>query len=149
MEDGRIDRKHLQEEFLRYRPTPAVTDYLWLGIDASNIARPYAKTSAERKGPKRTSCGGDVVETVACQRGALVGSERPARRAVTLGINWFLRNLADSMRSRCPDFFYCFVNRPRSNGRSVRRTGKIKSVTRPRNCMISIGHVGMLSRTSS
>jgi hypothetical protein len=52
-------------------------------------------------------------------------------------------------KSRCPDFFYFFVNRSRSNGRSARRTGKIRRVTKPRNCMISIGHVGKLLRTSS
>jgi hypothetical protein len=48
MEDGRIDQKRLQEVFIRYLPRAAATDYLWLGIDASSIARPCAKTSADR-----------------------------------------------------------------------------------------------------
>ena len=47
-EDGRIDRKHLQAVFARYLPTPQEGTRLWIGIDASNIARPAAQTSADR-----------------------------------------------------------------------------------------------------
>lgn len=47
-QDGRIDRKRLQEVFVRYLPLATSKEYLWLGIDASSIARPCAKTSADR-----------------------------------------------------------------------------------------------------
>jgi hypothetical protein len=47
-EDGRIDEKHLREIFVRYLPKPAPGKWLWLGIDASSIARPDAVTSADR-----------------------------------------------------------------------------------------------------
>ncbi|GCE26746.1 hypothetical protein KDA_60550 [Dictyobacter alpinus] len=47
-EDGRIDRKRLQEVFVRYLPAPPQGRRLWIGIDASSIARPAARTSADR-----------------------------------------------------------------------------------------------------
>lgn len=47
-EDGRIDRTRLQDVFLRYLPAPQKETRLWIGIDASNIARPAARTSADR-----------------------------------------------------------------------------------------------------
>jgi hypothetical protein len=47
-EDGRIDEKRLREVFLRYLPKPEAGKRLWMGIDTSNIARPAAKTSADR-----------------------------------------------------------------------------------------------------
>src|SRR5712692_1366682 len=47
-EDGRIDRRRLQEVFVRYLPMPAPGKRLLLGIDASNIARPQSKTAADR-----------------------------------------------------------------------------------------------------
>ena len=47
-EDGRIDEKCLRETFVRYLPTPDAGKWLWIGIDASKIARPDAVTSAER-----------------------------------------------------------------------------------------------------
>lgn len=47
-EDGRIDLHRLQEVFVRYLPPPSESKPLLLGIDASNIARPQAKTAADR-----------------------------------------------------------------------------------------------------
>jgi hypothetical protein len=47
-EDGRIDEEHLREVFLRYLPTPDAGKRLWMGIDTSSIARPTARTSADR-----------------------------------------------------------------------------------------------------
>jgi hypothetical protein len=47
-EDGRIDITHLQQVFARYLPTPEAGNPLWIGIDASNIARPQSITSADR-----------------------------------------------------------------------------------------------------
>src|SRR5579859_3784900 len=47
-EDGRIDQTYLQEVFARYLPRPERGDPLWIGIDASNIARPCSITSADR-----------------------------------------------------------------------------------------------------
>lgn len=47
-EDGRIDSTRLQEVFARYLPNPETGKPLWIGIDASNIARPAAVTSADR-----------------------------------------------------------------------------------------------------
>jgi hypothetical protein len=47
-EDGRIDITHLQKVFARYLPKPEGGKPLWIGIDASNIARPQSITSADR-----------------------------------------------------------------------------------------------------
>jgi len=47
-EDGRIDEKRLRETFARYLPKPDPGKWLWIGIDASKIARPDAVTSADR-----------------------------------------------------------------------------------------------------
>jgi DDE superfamily endonuclease len=47
-EDGRIDEKRLREVLVRYLPRPDAGKWLWIGIDASNIARPAAVTSADR-----------------------------------------------------------------------------------------------------
>lgn len=47
-EDGRIDEKRLREIFACYLPKPDAGKWLWIGIDASNIARPSAVTSADR-----------------------------------------------------------------------------------------------------
>ncbi len=47
-EDGRIDEKGLRETFTRYMPQPHPENRLWIGIDASKIARPDAVTSADR-----------------------------------------------------------------------------------------------------
>ena len=47
-EDGRIDEKRLREVLARYLPQPETGKRLWIGIDASKIARPAAVTSADR-----------------------------------------------------------------------------------------------------
>lgn len=47
-EDGRIDHPGLQGVFARYLPRPAEGTQLWIGIDASSIARPAARASADR-----------------------------------------------------------------------------------------------------
>jgi hypothetical protein len=47
-EDGRIDQKYLQKIFTRYMPKPLAGNWLWVGIDASGIARPCSVTSADR-----------------------------------------------------------------------------------------------------
>ena len=47
-EDGRIDEKRLRDIFAHYLPKPDAGKRLWVGIDASGIARPDAITSADR-----------------------------------------------------------------------------------------------------
>jgi DDE superfamily endonuclease len=47
-EDGRIDEKRLREVFASFLPKPETGKRLWIGIDASSIARPAAVTSADR-----------------------------------------------------------------------------------------------------
>jgi len=47
-EDGRIDEKRLREILARYLPKAQAGKWLWIGIDASKIARPAAVTSADR-----------------------------------------------------------------------------------------------------
>jgi hypothetical protein len=44
-EDGRIDETHLRAVFASYLPKADAGTWLWLGIDASTIARPDAVTS--------------------------------------------------------------------------------------------------------
>jgi len=47
-EDGRIDERRLRETFASYLPNPQPDKELWIGIDASSIARPEAVTSDDR-----------------------------------------------------------------------------------------------------
>ncbi len=47
-EDGKIDQTYLQRVFTRYMPRPQSGNWLWIGIDASGIARPCSVTSADR-----------------------------------------------------------------------------------------------------
>lgn len=47
-EDGRINRKHLQEVFLRFAPLPEKGKAVWIGVDSSNLYRPEAQTAADR-----------------------------------------------------------------------------------------------------
>src|SRR5450631_4924004 len=47
-EDGRIDEKRMREVFALSLPKADAEKWLWLGIDASKIARPDAVTSADR-----------------------------------------------------------------------------------------------------
>jgi hypothetical protein len=46
--DGRIDEQRLRDILARYLPKPDAGKRLWIGIDASKIARPAAVTSADR-----------------------------------------------------------------------------------------------------
>jgi len=48
LEDGTIDQKRLQEVFARFLPPSHVQGQVWVGIDVSGIARPHARTSADR-----------------------------------------------------------------------------------------------------
>jgi DDE superfamily endonuclease len=50
-QDGRIDEKRLRDLFARSLPKADVGKWLWIGIDASKIARPDAVTSADRSAP--------------------------------------------------------------------------------------------------
>jgi DDE superfamily endonuclease len=47
-EDGRINEERLREIAVHYLPKPDAGKWLWIGIDASKIARPAAVTSADR-----------------------------------------------------------------------------------------------------
>jgi hypothetical protein len=47
-EDGRINEERLREIAVYYLPKPNAGKWLWIGIDASKIARPAAVTSADR-----------------------------------------------------------------------------------------------------
>jgi len=47
-EDGRIDEQRLRAIFASYLGKPDPPKWLWIGIDASSIARPEAVTSADR-----------------------------------------------------------------------------------------------------
>src|SRR5260221_11277600 len=51
-EDGRIEEKRLRETFARYLPKPDPGKWLWIGIEATKIARPKAVTSAESTAPQ-------------------------------------------------------------------------------------------------
>ncbi len=48
LEDGQINQHRLQEIFARYLPRPEVKEPLWIGTDASGIARPRSATSEDR-----------------------------------------------------------------------------------------------------
>ena len=48
MEEGRINENRLREIMARYLPKPEEGHRLWIGIDATGIARPDAVTSADR-----------------------------------------------------------------------------------------------------
>ncbi len=47
-EDGRVDHEALRQVFVKYMPLPATGGRVWLGVDASSIARPEADTSPDR-----------------------------------------------------------------------------------------------------
>ena len=47
-EDGCIDRESLQRVLIAHLPPPPQGEWLLLGLDASNIARPESATSADR-----------------------------------------------------------------------------------------------------
>jgi DDE superfamily endonuclease len=48
LQDGKIDEKMLQEIFIKYIPAPSAGKRLILGIDVTNIERPFSTTSPDR-----------------------------------------------------------------------------------------------------
>lgn len=48
LEDGRIDAERLREVFLDFAPLPEPGQFVFLGIDTSNLYRPEAETAADR-----------------------------------------------------------------------------------------------------
>ena len=48
LEDGKIDQKRLQKVFARFLLQGHAQELVWVGIDVSGIARPRARTSADR-----------------------------------------------------------------------------------------------------
>jgi len=47
-EDGQIDAQQLRQVFVQFAPLPEVGQYVFLGVDTSNLYRPEAETSADR-----------------------------------------------------------------------------------------------------
>jgi DDE superfamily endonuclease len=47
-EDGQIDREKLLNVFATFAPLPKSGEPFWIGIDTSNIERPFSRTSADR-----------------------------------------------------------------------------------------------------
>jgi DDE superfamily endonuclease len=50
LEDGRISTQRLQETFIRYLPVPSEGKRLVLGVDVTNIERPFSSTLRVRLG---------------------------------------------------------------------------------------------------
>jgi hypothetical protein len=48
LEDGQIAQDDLRNVFVQYLPKPTADNWLWLGIDASGIARPNSPTAKDR-----------------------------------------------------------------------------------------------------
>jgi hypothetical protein len=48
LEDGQIDAERLRQVFLQCAPLPAAGQYVFLGVDTSNLYRPEADTAADR-----------------------------------------------------------------------------------------------------
>jgi hypothetical protein len=48
LEDGRIDAKRLREVFVAFAPLPPAGEFVFVGIDTSNLYRPQAETAADR-----------------------------------------------------------------------------------------------------
>ncbi len=47
-EDGKIDAQRLRQVFVQFAPLPSAGQYVFVGIDTSNLYRPDAKTGADR-----------------------------------------------------------------------------------------------------
>src|SRR2546421_966724 len=47
-EDGKIDGEKLRQVFVQFAPLPGTGQYVFLGVDTSNLYRPKATTSADR-----------------------------------------------------------------------------------------------------
>jgi len=48
LEDGRIDAERLREVFVGFAPLPQAGEFVFLGIDTSNLYRPEAETASNR-----------------------------------------------------------------------------------------------------
>jgi hypothetical protein len=72
LEDGKIDAARLREVFVQFAPLPAAGQYVFLGVDTSNLSRSEAATAADRtlvqiaNLPKNThaACPGWVISSV-------------------------------------------------------------------------------------
>jgi hypothetical protein len=48
LEDGKIDAERLRQVFVQFAPLPSAGQYVFLGVDTSNLYRPEADTAADR-----------------------------------------------------------------------------------------------------
>jgi DDE superfamily endonuclease len=48
LEDGKIDAERLRQVFVQFAPLPPAGQYVFLGVDTSNLYRPEADTAADR-----------------------------------------------------------------------------------------------------
>src|SRR5438876_9343580 len=48
LEDGKIDAQRLRQVFVQCAPLPAAGQYVFLGVDTSNLYRPEAQTAQDR-----------------------------------------------------------------------------------------------------
>jgi len=48
LEDGKIDAQRLRQVFVQCAPLPAAGQYVFLGVDTSNLYRPEAETAQDR-----------------------------------------------------------------------------------------------------
>ena len=48
LEDGEIDGEHLRKVFVDFAPLPQAGQYVFLGVDTSNLYRPEAETAEDR-----------------------------------------------------------------------------------------------------
>ena len=48
LEDGQIDAEHLREVFIDFAPLPQAGEFVFLGVDTSNLYRPEAETAEDR-----------------------------------------------------------------------------------------------------
>ena len=88
LEDGRIDEARLRQVFVAHLPPLGEGQDRWIGIDVSVIARPRARTSADRssvpvqnlpKGETVTSFGWQFSTVVALPESPAVGRLRSRR----------------------------------------------------------------------
>jgi hypothetical protein len=52
LEDGQIDAKRLREVFIDFAPLPSPGEFVFLGVDTSNLYRPEAETALDRTFPR-------------------------------------------------------------------------------------------------
>jgi hypothetical protein len=60
LEDGRIDAEQLRQVFVQFAPLPAAGEFVFLGIDTSNLYRREAQTSADRTLVPVSNCRQEV-----------------------------------------------------------------------------------------